>query len=103
MVELRWHRASVWTTRTSYDKPMGEANNALALDPHNREARRAGAHGSSCESRFRLVVRITEPPSESPASDTERGSAAHVSTSPRLIGVAVRNTSRPSLNASVRR
>jgi tetratricopeptide (TPR) repeat protein len=38
MVELRLHRASVWTTRSSYNRALDEVNQALALDPKNQQA-----------------------------------------------------------------
>jgi tetratricopeptide (TPR) repeat protein len=43
IVELRLHLASVWTTRSSYNRAMGEVNQALALDPRNRDALAARA------------------------------------------------------------
>lgn len=38
MVELRLHRASVMTTRSSYNDAIAEVNKALALDPKNERA-----------------------------------------------------------------
>jgi tetratricopeptide (TPR) repeat protein len=51
MVELRLHLASVWTTRSSYNKALGEVNNALALDPRNRDALEARARIEEASSR----------------------------------------------------
>jgi tetratricopeptide (TPR) repeat protein len=51
MVELRLHRASVWTTRSSYNKALDEVNQALALDPKNRDALAARARIEEASSR----------------------------------------------------
>jgi len=51
MVELRLHRASVWTTRSSYNKALEEVNQALALDPHNRDVLAARARIEVASSR----------------------------------------------------
>jgi tetratricopeptide (TPR) repeat protein len=51
MIELRLHRASVWTTRSSYNKALEEVNQALALDPHNRDVLAARARIEVASSR----------------------------------------------------
>lgn len=51
MVELRLHRASVWTTRSSYNRALDEVNQALALDPHNRDVLAARARIEEASSR----------------------------------------------------
>jgi tetratricopeptide (TPR) repeat protein len=51
LVELRLHRASVWTTRSSYNKALEEVNQALALDPHNRDVLAARARIEVASSR----------------------------------------------------
>jgi tetratricopeptide (TPR) repeat protein len=51
IVELRLHRASVWTTRSSYNKALEEVNQALALDPRNRDVLAARARIEEASSR----------------------------------------------------
>ena len=43
MVELHLHLASVYTTRSSYNNALTEANKALALDPDSASAQAARA------------------------------------------------------------
>jgi Tfp pilus assembly protein PilF len=43
IIEVRLHLASVYTTRTSYNRALGEVNSALALDPRNAQALAARA------------------------------------------------------------
>jgi tetratricopeptide (TPR) repeat protein len=43
IIEVRLNLASLYTTRTSYNKALGEVNQALALDPQNVQALAARA------------------------------------------------------------
>jgi tetratricopeptide (TPR) repeat protein len=43
MIEVRLNLASVYATRTSYNKALGEVNQALAIDPQNAQALAARA------------------------------------------------------------
>jgi tetratricopeptide (TPR) repeat protein len=38
IIEVHMHLASVWTTRSSYNKALDECNKALAIDPQNETA-----------------------------------------------------------------
>ena len=55
MVELHLHLASLWTVRSSYNKALGEANKALALDPRSEQALAARARIERAASERRWI------------------------------------------------